>query len=132
MEPITQPAPKKRGRPSKFQTINGQLLVTQEQLEKEISMLERHRTACRDRYRLKRDMLKRLRPDLFCNLNGHRRANQQALLRYGIPISPDFLQQTEEETDTSNPENGTGFREITLREIYSGSTPQIQGQSSGI
>ena len=129
---MTQPTPKRRGRPPQtFEMINGQPYVTQETLEREIEMLERHRTACRNRYRMKRDMLKRLRPDLFHNRNGSR-TNQQVIRRFGIPIGTDFLQATQEEGSTSNTENGTGFRELTLRDIYLGGTTEIPGQDSGL
>ena len=124
--------PKRRGRPPQtFEMINGQPYVTQETLEREIEMLEKHRTACRNRYRMKRDMLKTLRPDLFHNRNGSR-TNQQVIRRFGIPIGPNFLQATQEEGSGSNPENGTGLREISLREIYFGSTPEVSGQDGGI
>ena len=132
METILTTQPKRRGRPPQsVEMINGQQYITAETLEKEIDSLERHRKACRERYRTKRDMLRALRPDLFHNRNGSR-TNRQAIRRYGIPLQSNVLQQTQENRDSSDPENGTGLREISLREILNSSTPQIQGQNSSL
>ena len=107
-----------RGRPPTYcEVVGNERFITVETLDKEVQRLEKHRTDCRNRYRQKRDMLKKLRPDLFVNRNGNHRANQQALFRYGVPIGTGFLQETHENGHPSEIEGHSGVREFTLREV---------------
>ena len=106
----------RRGRPPTYcELINGEMYVTSETLEKEASRLEKHRTDCRNRYRQKRDMLKKLRPDLFNKVNGCT-TNRDSIRKFGVPLSSIFSQGVEEEGNSSQAEGCGGIREITLRE----------------
>ena len=105
-----------RGRPPTYcEVINNEKYVTTETLDREVERLEKHRTDCRNRYRLKRDMLKRLRPDLFNKVNGCS-TNRNVIRELGIPLSSILLQSPEEERIPSPVEGRAGFHEITLRE----------------
>ena len=121
------PLPKQRGRPSKsVEMIDGVPFITEAILEREIENLERHRKQCRDRYRNKRDLLKTLRPDLFDKRNGNSRANGSVIRQYGIPLSSNILQQTQETGNPSQNEGHSGVREISILEASSGAWAQIQ------
>ena len=120
-------SPKKRGRPSTYQTqtIQGQPFITAQTLEKEIENLEKHRKQCRERYRTKRDILKTLRPDLFVKNNGNTRTNQQALLRYGIPVGDPIFQTIEKPKDPSEAEGCSEIRTVTIREASNGPWAEV-------
>ena len=106
----------RRGRPPTYcKEINGQMYVTPETLDLEVSRLEKHRTDCRNRYRTKRDMLRKLRPDLFDKVNGCS-TNRNVIREFGVPIQQCISQGTETKGDTIQTEGCGGVREITLRE----------------
>ena len=116
----------KRGRPSKaIEMVNGQPFITEDILERKVENLERHRKQCRERYRIERDLLKNLRPDLFDKRNGNSRTNGQIVRRFGIPLSRPILQQTQEDGHFSEAEGHPGIREISILEARLGSWAQI-------
>ena len=119
-------SPKKRGRPStSTQIIQGQPFITAQTLEKEIENLEKHRKQCRERYRTKRDILQKLRPDLFDKNNGNIRKNQQALRGYGIPVGDPIFQTTEKPKDTSETQGCSKIHTVTIREASDGPWTEI-------
>ena len=114
-----------RGRPPTFyEIINNEKYVTTETLDREVERLEKHRTDCRNRYRLKRDMLRKLRPDLFNKVNGCS-TNRNVVREFGIPIGSIILQSTEEEGLSSSVEGCTGVCEIALGEAIDWSKTEV-------
>ena len=123
----TQPAPKKRGRPSSsYEIVNGEQYITAEILEKEVEKLEKHRKQCRDRYRNRTKLLKALRPDLFeSKRNGNCTRNGQIIQKWGIPLHSAILHSTETETNPSEIQGRTGVREVSILEASLSPTSQI-------
>ena len=115
----------KRGRPPTYcQEINGTMYVTPETLDKEVERLEKHRTDCRNRYRKKRDMLKKLRPDLFNTVNGCTK-NRRALYTFGVPLSSVFPQIIEQERLPDQIKRCEGVCEIAIREAGDGPKTEV-------
>ena len=106
-----------RGRPPTYcQEINGKMYVTPETLDKEVQRLEKHRIDCRNRYRQKRDMLRKLRPDLFNKVNGCT-TNRNAIRVYGVSLDSLLLQSSEEEGCPRDDEgHSRGTNEISISE----------------
>ena len=106
-----------RGRPPTYcQEINGKMYVTPETLDKEVERLEKHRTDCRNRYRQKRDMLRKLRPDLFNKVNGCS-TNRNAVRGYGVPLDSLLLQNIDQTGCESQDEGHSGgTNEISILE----------------
>ena len=106
-----------RGRPQTYcQEIDGKMYITPETLDKEVQRLEKHRTDCRNRYRNKRDILRKLRPDLFLKVNNGCTTNRNIIREFGIPLSTIISQSTPTQGSTSQTEGCSQLREVTLGE----------------